>query len=329
MGAFLKVCFFALWVFVFVGILTMAVEAAGQAGRDLAFLNVGLGARAVGMGTAYTALATDSHAAYWNPAGMMFAKSFQVSTMQAKLASDLDIYYLSGVFHDPTPTGNGQAQNALPHEVAQAWGVYWVNGSLSDIPLVTANAEGVTSNTDVKPSDYFSYQAHALGLSYAGWAMPNLAYGLNLTGVYQAFDKVADGKGFGVSVTPGLLWMPGPGVRVGAVIRDLWSYQKWETGTVESMLPELRLGVGWVLATSWIVAVEGRQKADSRYSPTLHAGLEYIGFDFLRLRVGLDEDRIAAGCGVYAGPVEVQYAYMGDMSDGIGDSHRIGFGVSF
>ena len=313
------------------GLLSTCVSAVGQAGRDLAFLNVGLGARASGMGTAYTALATDSHAAYWNPAGMMFAKAFQMSTMQAKLASDLDVYYMSGVFHDAVPTGNRyqKKKEGSSHDVSQAWGVYWVNGSLGDIPLVTANAEGVTSNTDVKPSDYFSYQAHALGVSYAGWAMPNLAYGLNLTGIYQAFDKVNDGKGFGVSVTPGLLWMPGPGLSLGAVIRDLWSYQKWETGRVELMLPELRLGVGWVLATSWIVAVEGRQKADARYSPTLHAGLEYMGFNFLRLRVGFDEDRIAAGCGVYAGPIEVQYAYVGDMSDGIGDSHRIGFGVSF
>ena len=73
------------------GLLSTCVSAVGQAGRDLAFLNVGLGARASGMGTAYTALATDSHAAYWNPAGMMFAKAFQMSTMQAKLASDLCI----------------------------------------------------------------------------------------------------------------------------------------------------------------------------------------------------------------------------------------------
>ena len=67
----MKICVFMLGLLFWMGLLSTCVSAVGQAGRDLAFLNVGLGARASGMGTAYTALATDSHAAYWNPAGMM------------------------------------------------------------------------------------------------------------------------------------------------------------------------------------------------------------------------------------------------------------------
>lgn len=300
---------------------------AEQAGRDLALLNVGLGPRPVGFGNAYTALATDSHAVYWNPAGLVFGKPLQVSTMQAKMASELDVYYLSAVFE---LADRDQVAEATQKKRAEdAWGVYWVNGTLGDIPLVTANAEGVTQNTDVKPSDYFSYQAHAVGVSYARWWLPNLSCGINVTGIYQGFDKVSGGESFGFSITPGVLWMPEPGLSIGAVIRDLWSGYRWETGHSESVLPELRVGVGWVLAKHWILSGEIRQKTDLRYQPTGHAGVEYIGWDFFRVRAGVDGDRLAAGCGVYAGPLDVQYAYMGDMSEGIGDSHRLGLGVSF
>ena len=300
----------------------LQAAAMDQAGRSMAFLDVGLGARSVGLGNAYTALATDSHAVHMNPAGMVFGKPFQASSMQTKMASELDVYYIGAIFQDmPLPQKSEEPATS-------AWGIYWVNGTLGEIPLVTANAEGVTQNTDVKPSDYFSYQAHAIGLSYASWWMPNLAYGLTVTGVYQAFDKVGGGKGGGLSLTPGLLWMPNPGLSVGFVIRDIWSYHKWETGNVEQVLPELRLGIGSVIDT-WVLGLEGRQYMDSRYSPTFHVGVEYIGLDFFRFRVGRDADRLTAGCGLYAGPIDVQYAYVGDVSEGIGDSHRIGFGVGF
>ena len=42
--------------------------AQGQAGTDLAILNAGVGARALGMGSAFTAIADNADAPYWNPA---------------------------------------------------------------------------------------------------------------------------------------------------------------------------------------------------------------------------------------------------------------------
>ena len=38
------------------------------------FLAVGVGARALGMGSAYTAVVTDVTSGYWNPAGIMGVK---------------------------------------------------------------------------------------------------------------------------------------------------------------------------------------------------------------------------------------------------------------
>ncbi len=288
-----------------------------QAGKDLAFLNVGLGGRPVGMGNAYSAIANDSNAVYWNPAGMLFGRTFELGTMQAKLASDMDIYYLSSMIQS-------KKEKEKPDS---AWGVYWINGNLTGIPKVTANAT-TTVNTDVKPADYFAYQAHAVGIAYAGWLATNVSYGLNLTGFYQEFSKIERGKGYGASLTPGLVWMPSARWVVGTVVRDIVNYQKWQTGTVEDVIPEWRLGISTILSDNLMIAVEGRQKLNRKYAAAFHAGAEY-SLHFIRFRAGFDEDRLTAGCGIYAGPIDVQYAYSGNVTDGIGDSHRVsvGFGI--
>ncbi len=51
------------------------------------FLNIGVGARAIGMGGAYTAVADDATAMYWNPAGL--------SRVVAKTATFMDAPYIA------------------------------------------------------------------------------------------------------------------------------------------------------------------------------------------------------------------------------------------
>ncbi|MGE4170765.1 MAG: hypothetical protein AB7F28_08635 [Candidatus Margulisiibacteriota bacterium] len=311
MRHFVLICFM---ICLFYGRCTANGE---QGGKDFALLNVGLGGRATGMGNAYSALATDGNSAFWNPAGMLFARAFELSSMQTKLPSDLDVYYLTSVFQEKKDKNKPNS----------AWGIYWINGAVQDIPRVTAN-EDTGPNTDVKPASSFSYHAQVIGLSYAGWLDTNLAYGINVSGFYQEFSSIQNGKGYGGSITPSLLWMPSPRLMVGTVLRDLINTQKWETGSVEDIIPEWRVGASLSILDPVLVTAEIRQKLRARYAPTFHIGSEY-NFGFLRIRGGFDESHYTAGCGVYAGPIDLQYAYVGNDSDGIGDNHRIsiGFGL--
>jgi hypothetical protein len=50
-----------------------------------AFLDIGVGARGIGMGGAYTALADDASAVYWNPAGLARLEKREVSVSHAEL----------------------------------------------------------------------------------------------------------------------------------------------------------------------------------------------------------------------------------------------------
>ena len=56
------------------------VSAATNTGAN--FLKIGVGARAIGMGSAYTAVANDATAIYWNSAGLSRLSKRELSFMQ-------------------------------------------------------------------------------------------------------------------------------------------------------------------------------------------------------------------------------------------------------
>jgi hypothetical protein len=74
--------------FILTLLFCLPAYAAGQAGTDIAILNAGVGARALGMGSAFTAVADDVTASFWNPAGLSLVISYEITTMQTKLSTD-------------------------------------------------------------------------------------------------------------------------------------------------------------------------------------------------------------------------------------------------
>ena len=60
-----------------------------------AFVDVGYGVRPMGMGGAFTAVADDPNAAYWNPAGMIKAPHPGVSLMYTKQMELIPYYFTS------------------------------------------------------------------------------------------------------------------------------------------------------------------------------------------------------------------------------------------
>lgn len=290
------------------------VCAAEQAGRDFVLLNTGLGARVTGMGTAFTAVANDTHASLYNPAGLVLGPNFEIGTMQAKLASDMDVFYVTG----KRKVSSGNA----------AWGGYWVNGSITDIPLIERDdEEQAEEDEDIEVEDVFSYQAHSVGVSYSRWLSSNIAGGITVAGFYKNFSKVSGGRGIGASITPGMMMFLDYDVVVGVVLRDIVNQQTWDTGTRETVLPELRTGISWDPTGYVLLTSELRQKLDSRYHTTFHGGIEVSLLKFLKVRAGVDEDRFTAGAGLYTHGFSLNYAYVGDVVDGIGDSHRVGVTV--
>ena len=57
------------------------------------FLSIGVGSKAVGMGGAYTSIADDATAMYWNPAGISFYNTREVYFNHSNWIADIAFDY--------------------------------------------------------------------------------------------------------------------------------------------------------------------------------------------------------------------------------------------
>jgi hypothetical protein len=84
-------------------VVLLSIPAALRAAETASFLDIGVGARGIGMGGAYTALADDSSAVYWNPAGLARMEKREVSVSHAELGQGTREDFLA--YAHPTSRG--------------------------------------------------------------------------------------------------------------------------------------------------------------------------------------------------------------------------------
>src|SRR5438445_11477059 len=91
----IKSCLILLALF-FIGGFVSSLHGAGTSSAQ--FLKMGAGARAAAMGDAFSAVADDVTATYWNPAGLAQIKTPEMSLMQNSSLIDTQYQYLAGGF---------------------------------------------------------------------------------------------------------------------------------------------------------------------------------------------------------------------------------------
>ena len=300
--------------------LTCPLFATGQAGQDIAFLDLGVGTRPQGMGSAFSAVANDANAPYWNPAGLAFVKHNDFTTMQTKLVTDVDYYYMSYVSPIGQVTNNSQSAN-------DAWGISWIQGTVSDIPLVSST--NVSTNADLNPNGATNYLTNGLILAYGRMLNERLAGGFSVTGFYEEFPNVTNGKGYGLTLTPGLIYLVNQELTVGLVLKDIMNYQKWDTATAESVIPVARLGFAYKPWNGLLATGELTQQLKDGHSAILHGGIEYNWYKVIAIRAGYDNNSLTAGVSFTMQEFTAEYAYVGQNNYELGTGHRVGLGVRF
>jgi tetratricopeptide (TPR) repeat protein len=275
------------WIRHRITLLSLVLCAA--AGADIGD-DISVGARAIGMGSATTAIASDVSTVSWNPAGIAFLQRQEVGVGYAdRFGMGRDESYLSYV---------------LPLREDHALGVEWFRSAFGDGEL--------------------DYQLHRFGFAYAFRAsaerlptyLRSASVGLKGRRESQSIDldgrSVMEAAAWGADL--GLLASLPNNLRLGMMVRDIGSSGiEHDSGLREpSPTTRLRLGLGYR-------PVEGLTLA-ADIGDRLHLGGEYWIAGRYAIRLGVqsgfdrpgdlgDATTLAVGAGVRYRSFELDYAF--------------------
>ena len=162
-----------------------------------AFLEIGPGARSIGMGSAYTAVADDPSTMYWNPAGIVNIAKPEVQTFYSPWLVETQFYYNTAV----VPMG--------------AYG----NLGLSFTAL-TMDEMMVRTVGDPEPSDYgqkFNAGNIAMGIAYAKKLTDRFSFGIKTKFIQESIWQMS-AQGFAVDI--GTLYISKNNLRIGMSISN-------------------------------------------------------------------------------------------------------------
>ncbi len=265
---------------------------------EASFEQRGIGARAVAMGGAYTAIADDNYAQIYNPAGLPQNKVKQsISLTHFKLYNqgDFSTFYVSYIYPDTGFGGFGISEHFFG-----SFGYYY---------------ENISS---------LSYGMPIIGIQN----IFVLNIGLSLHYLYKSFrdeDKYTSVSGLGTDYSTlitsdeilflKLYWV----FKAGLIFRKKY---------VEDRRSELQPGLAMIIEEKYILSFDYNS-----FNKRTSLGCEIKLFDeFLALRTGFytDKNDILAKCmgiGIYPEGIKIDYGV--DMIDPLPKTHRISLGFLF
>jgi|WetSurMetagenome_2_1015567.scaffolds.fasta_scaffold157857_2 hypothetical protein len=255
---------------VFVAGVCQALAESGDGGQPGAFMRRGLGGRALGMGSAYSSLANDASAVYWNPAGLCAMERMELQGMYSVLTFDRQEMFVG--------VGGGAVARMI------AVGAAWYKFGVKDI-----DGRDRLGNATQR----FEDSENCFMLSASALLVQDVALGI--TGKY-IHHSLADRSASGAAMDLGLRITLVPMFTVGFVLQDLLGQLSWntESGLKEKLPTTARGGVAFqpdFLPVSLALEFAKTGKAN----PLLRAGTEYRILDILALRAGFDGSYVALG----------------------------------
>lgn len=141
------------------------------------FLSVGVGPRANAMGSAFSSVANDATAMYWNPAGIAKIDEYQTVFTYTSLYADINLSYFGLVL----PAGN--------------MGNFGVSVTVLDMGDMEVTTESFPEGT----GEFFTAASYAFGLSYARSITEDFSVGMNVKYVVEnIYNSSASGVAFDI-----------------------------------------------------------------------------------------------------------------------------------
>ena len=316
-----------------------AVSLNAQTKYAASFLELGVGARALGMGSAYASLSNDATGFYWNPAGLALQPNIQVAAMHANLFNGLET---QNFFSASLPIFGG-ATIGISGMMLQVddiglrlWDIdnaegYWVRQQDPNLHLT----ETTDYFTDFEAAAYLTFAKYVkweLDLGWQYFKVPiDVGYGLNFKYITHNLNE---NSGTGIGLDVGYIMRVGlheifqdvafGDLTFGMNIQDIAGTKiTWDTESKhkDNIGHNFKVGFGYVQPFSGINSqITFVFDFDSKYDFATHLGLEYLYNSMFAVRLGVNEGSFTTGAGIYLWKFKVDYAH---QSHDLGNSHRI------
>jgi hypothetical protein len=304
------------------------------------FMAVGGGARALGMGGAFAAVADDASAVFWNPSGISGFDQMQALFMHSERFGQL-VNYNFASFVMPT--------SILAKEREASFGFALIHLGIDDIiitsgiPILNDNGNGILEKElgeELAPYDValLPWESNNDVALFGSFAMKT-DYGRvggTLKLIYS--DAVAGYSSTGIGLDIGYLYSDLlPRFDVGVKLQDVTgTYISWSSGTNEFIVPSVKLGTAYtykhpslngsiLLVADADVYFEDRRNGSQfwsgRTSTDLHVGGELQFQEKVMVRGGIDSGNPTAGAGIRFAFLGFDYAYL--HHDDFEATHRV------
>ncbi|MEN3038050.1 MAG: UPF0164 family protein [Candidatus Kryptonium sp.] len=301
------------------------------------FLRIPIGARALGMGGAFIAIANDGSSFYYNPAGVAISGSGILSFMYSSQFGGITSP-LASFFH------LGFIQNVQNLGIA----VNWVRLSVEDIPLTPdftsvqtpVDRENLVKSytggglfNDIEDAFYFSFSREFRFNINFGWSryrVPvSMPIGMNFKLLNQKLGSER-GTGFGLDIgvmfrfsMDDFLQSENIGdVSISLALKDLGKTRiAWSTRREHFVESTIMFGLAYTLPVNFISGkVTVAYGSQNSYLTDRLYGFEYSYRDLLFVRFGKSAENLTLGAGVKIDFLAVDYAF---LAHDLGAVHRI------
>ena len=300
-------------------VIRVSAQDEGSGGTE-SNLSAGYGARAMSLGGAFTALADDPTAVFWNPAGLEFINQQSATFFHTTLWEGTNYDFLGYVY----PTIKYGSFGAGIGRIA-----------VGDIPQLDEQGLSVGGNT-------FSNSEYHFYFSYAKEFFERFTPGITARVVHRGWSglvNMGNPSDFGVGLDLGAIYKPDWYGEIwlqdwsfGAKIHNFISPQLNEGTEADDFPLNIRLG-----AAKKIRMIGGDYinllldfDLSTRRSFHMHTGVEYRYREMADIRLGISAQGWAFGAGVTYDKFRLDYSLgLNDYSEFLPAVHRISVSVNF